>query len=162
MLFDTVPVTVTCLFGPSTTLSTARNSTVPVLAVSPAAIVSVLFALSVKSAESAFVPGAALTVTVVAAPDLSLRSARTVVYVNPVPPSRTVERPTAKLTVGAASSSVIVPVPVPVAIVAFVGELNSTTTVSLGSSRPSPFTVTAKLFSVSPAANVKVVSEKVA
>ena len=162
MAFDTAPDTITCLLGPSRSLSTAVTVTTPVLAVSPAAIVSVLFVLTVKSVEAAFVPGAALTVTVVAALELWLRSARTVVCVNPVPPSRTVVRPSDSVTVGAGSSSVIVPVPVAVPIVAFVGWLSRTITVSFGSSRPSPFTVTAKLFTVSPAAIVKVVSEKVA
>ena len=157
-----MPDTVTSLFGPSRSLSTARIVTTPVLAVSPAAIVSVLFALAAKSDESAFVPAAALTVIVVAAPDLSLMSARTVVYVKPVPPSQIVERPSDNVTVGAASSSVIVPVPVAVAIVAFVGALSRTITVSFGSSSPSPFTVTSKVVSVSPAAIVRIASPKVA
>ena len=59
-------------------------------------------------------------------------------------------------SVGAPSSSVILPVPVPVEIIAFVGWLNATTTVSSGSSVVSPVTDTVMLRLVSPAANVSV------
>ena len=54
------------------------------------------------------------------------------------------------------SSSVIVPVPVAAEIVALVGELIFTSTVSLGSFRASPFTETSMSFDVSPAENVRV------
>ena len=59
-------------------------------------------------------------------------------------------------SVGAPSSSVIVPVPVPVEIVAFTALLSSTTTVSSDSSVVSPVTDTARVRLVSPAANVSV------
>ena len=59
-------------------------------------------------------------------------------------------------SVGAASSSVIVPVPVPVEMVAFVALLNATTTVSSDSSVVSPLTDTVTLRLVTPAANVSV------
>ena len=72
----------------------------------------------------------------------------------PLSPSVTLAEPIE--TVGNASSSVIVPVPVPVKMVALVGLLNFTATVSFGSSKVSPFTVTAMLLVVSPAAKVKV------
>ena len=64
--------------------------------------------------------------------------------------------------VGAASSSVIVPVPVPVEIVALVGLLSFTATVSFSSFRVSPLTVTTMLLLVSPAAKVKVPEASVA
>ena len=59
-------------------------------------------------------------------------------------------------SVGAPSSSVILPVPVPVEIITFVGWLNTTTTVSSGSSVVSPVTDTMMIRLVSPAANVSV------
>ena len=59
-------------------------------------------------------------------------------------------------TVGAPSSSVIVPVPVAVPVVAFAALLNVTTTVSSASSAVSPVTDTSKLRLVVPAANVSV------
>ena len=59
-------------------------------------------------------------------------------------------------SVGAPSSSVIVPVPLPAAIVAFVAPLSLTATVSSDSSVVSPLTDTAMLRLVTPAANVSV------
>ena len=63
----TVPNTVTVLFGASTLLFTAVIVTVPVLAVEPAAIDSVLFSVSVKSPDTAGLTALAETVTVMAA-----------------------------------------------------------------------------------------------
>ena len=61
-------------------------------------------------------------------------------------------------SVGASSSSVIVPVPVPAVfdMAAFVGLLRDTTTVSFDSSRTSPSTDTSKVWLVVPAAKVSV------
>ena len=61
-------------------------------------------------------------------------------------------------SVGASSSSVIVPVPVPAVFdtAAFVGLLSSTTTVSFDSSSVSPVTDTSKVRLVVPAAKVSV------
>ena len=59
-------------------------------------------------------------------------------------------------SVGAPSSSVIVPVPVPAEMVAFAALLNATTTVSSSSSVVSPVTNTVTLRLVTPAANVRV------
>ena len=59
-------------------------------------------------------------------------------------------------SIGAASSSVIVPVPLPVASVAFVGLLSFTATVSSDSSLVSPVTDTMRLRLVTPAAKVSV------
>ena len=59
-------------------------------------------------------------------------------------------------TVGAPSSSVIVPVPVAVPIVAFPALLSVATTVSSASSSVSPVTDTSKVWLVVPAANVSV------
>ena len=59
-------------------------------------------------------------------------------------------------SVGVPSSSVIVPVPLAVEIVAFVGLLRVTTTVSFDSSSVSPVTDTSKVRLVVPAAKVSV------
>ena len=63
-------------------------------------------------------------------------------------------------TVGASSSSVIVPVPSsvvsPPVSLALLGEDRRRMTVSLGSSVVSPFTVTSTVFSVSPTAKLSV------
>ena len=63
---DAAPETVTRLSAESTLLSAATIVTVPVLAVRPAAMISTASALRVKSPGTAFVPGAADTVTVTA------------------------------------------------------------------------------------------------
>ena len=82
-----------------------------------------------------------------------LRTADTVV----VPPFSGIEASaTDSVTVGAASSSVIVPVPDAVPIVAFTAPLSDTTTVSSGSSVVSPVTDTVIVLLVSPAAKVSV------
>ena len=86
-----------------------------------------------------FAPAAAATVTVVDADDARSRLAVTVAEL--VAPLSAIElRDSASVTVGASSSSVIVPVPVPAVLdtVAFVGPLRATTTVSFGSSVVSP------------------------
>ena len=64
----------------------------------------------------------------------------------------------ASVTVGAASSSVIVPMPVPAVFdtAALLGLLSVTPTVSCGSSVVSPATATVSVRLVSPAANVSV------
>ena len=68
---EAVPETVTDLSGASTAFPFAVTVTAPVLAVCPAAIVSVVALDSAKSAAAAFVPGAAETVTVTASLDLT-------------------------------------------------------------------------------------------
>ena len=66
----------------------------------------------------------------------------------------------ASVTVGAASSSVIVPTPVDAdPSVALVGPLSVSRTVSFGSSAVSPVTSTRARLLVSPAANVSVVCD---
>ena len=120
-------------------------------------MVSVLLLLSEKSPAAVFAPGAAETVTVVCWLDARSRLAVTVAEL--VAPLSAIElRDSARVTVGAASSSLIVPVPVPAVAdtVAFVGLLRATTTVSFGSSVVSPRTDTVTVLLVSPAANVSV------
>ena len=73
---------------------------------------------------------------------------------DPLSPSATLGESMA--SVGAPSSSLIVPVPVPVEIAAFTALLSSTTTFSSGSSVASPVTDTARVRLVSPAAKVRV------
>ncbi len=75
---DTFPDTDTCLSASSASLSTADTVTNPLLAVCPAAIVSALFALRLKSDAVAPVPAAADTVTVTAADVARFRLAVTV------------------------------------------------------------------------------------
>ena len=107
--FDAVPDTVRLLFGSSRSLSTAVTVTTPVLAVSPAAIASVLFALTAKSPASAPAPAANATVTVVARTDAGLIVAVTVAALF-APLSSTVVRDNTSFTFGVASSSWIVSV----------------------------------------------------
>ena len=76
------------------------------------------------------------------------------VAVSPLSPSRTLGEPID--SDGAPSSSSIVPVPVAVPIVALVAFESSRTTVSSGSSRSSPVTVTATVALVSPGSKVRV------
>ncbi len=102
---DAVADTVTDLLGASTALFTALMLTFPVLVVAPAAMVSVSFALSVKSAPTAGDTAAADTTSVTFSLDTPLSVAVT-----------TVESPfspidaglSARATVGVPSSSVIV------------------------------------------------------
>ena len=101
------PETVTLLFGSSLLLFVAVIVTVPVLVVDPVAIVSVVVLDSVKSPATAFVPAVADTVIVVAALDVPLNFAVTVV----TPPSSEIDvGDKVRDTVGAPSSSVIVSV----------------------------------------------------
>ena len=95
----------------------------------------------------------AVTVTVVAALDECDNVAVTVVE----PPFSGIEEDASdNATVGAASSSVIVPVPSAAPSVAFVGPLSATFTVSSGSSMASPVTITETAPPVTPAAMVSV------
>ena len=153
--FAAAPDTVTLRFGSSVSSSTAVIVTVPVLLVAPAAMVSVFSALREKSAASAPEPGAAETVISVSALDGRSSEAVTVVeFVAPL--SGILGRDSARVTVGFASSSVMVPVPVAVPMVAFTAPLNSTATVSFGSSVVSPVSETVIVLLVSPAAKVRV------
>ena len=77
-LLAAVADTVTVLSGASRLLSTPVRVTVPVLVVAPAATVSTLFALSVKSPSTAGATAAADTVTVVASLEARSRVAVTV------------------------------------------------------------------------------------
>ena len=65
-------------------------------------------------------------------------------------------RDSASVTVGASSSSVIVPVPLAVPMLAFDAPLSVTSTVSSGSSVVSPVTETVIVSLVSPAVKVRV------
>ena len=137
LLFTAVIVTVSELF-----------------AVSPAAIVMV------ASEPTVYAPDTAVTVTVVAALEAWFSVADTVVLVSLAVEldSLIVAAATASVTVGAASSSVIVPTPVAAVDdrAALTGPLSVSFTVSFGSSCPSPITDTVIVFDVSPAANVSV------
>ncbi len=97
--------TVTDLSGASTALFTALIVTVPVLVVDPAAMVSVSFALSVKSAPTAGDTAAADTMSVTFSLDAPLSVAVTTVE---SPFSETDAGVSTRVTVGVASSSVIV------------------------------------------------------
>ena len=99
----TVPDTVSLLSEASSSLSFAVTFTSPVLVVSPAAMVRVS-PVSVKSPATAGDTGAADTVTVTASLDCPLRVAVTVVS----PPFSEISAgPSARVTVGVVSSSVI-------------------------------------------------------
>ena len=101
------PDTVTVLFGASTELPTAVIVTVPVLAVLPAAIVSVVLFVIVKSLFVAGLTALAETVTVTAALDACDSAAVTVL----VPPLSEIEDGFSdSVTVGTPSSSVMVSV----------------------------------------------------
>ena len=100
------------------------------------------------------VPSAQSTVT--SWPLAALNVTVNVRLVVPLSPSATLGE--VMESVGASSSSVIVPVPVPAVFdtAAFVGLLNVTTTVSFDSSSVSPVTDTSKVRLVVPAAKVSV------
>ena len=83
----TVPETVTALSGASTSLSTAVIVTVPVLVISPAAIVSILLVERLKSPGTAGDTAAADTVTVTSSLEAALSVAVTVL----VPPFSEIE-----------------------------------------------------------------------
>ena len=102
---DAAAVTVTDLSGPSVASSTAVTVTAPALAVDPAAMISVAGFDSVKSPETAFVPAAAVTVSVTAS--LDARSSAAVTVVTP-PLSEIDEDDSFSVAVGVASSSVSV------------------------------------------------------
>ena len=102
---ETVAETVTFLSGPSTVLFTAVIVTAPVLVVAPAAMVSVLLVLRLKSEDVAGETAVAETVSVTASVETALSVAVTAVE----PPfSEIDEEPRTRETVGALSSSVIV------------------------------------------------------
>ena len=103
---DAEPDTVTLLSGESVVSFTAVTVTVPALVVAPDAIVSVLFALSVKAVPA---PGDAETVIVVATLDARFRVAVTVVAFG-VPLSPIVADDNASVARGGPSSSRIVSV----------------------------------------------------
>ena len=102
---ETVPETVTDLFGESTEFPTAVIVTVPVLVASPDAIVNVSALDNVKSPETAPAPAAAETVTVTAALDVPESVA---VTVDTPLLSETDDGDSARVTVGGPSSSRIV------------------------------------------------------
>ena len=102
---DTVAEIVTCLSEVPTSLSTAVMVTVPLLVCEPAAMVSVLFVLRLKSDEVAGDTAVAATVRVTAWLDTALSVAVTLL----VPPFSEIEDELKDSdTVGAPSSSVIV------------------------------------------------------
>ena len=161
---EVVPDTVTSLSPSDVMLSTAVTVTVPVLAVEPAANVSVVAELRVKSSAAAFVPAAASTSTVICSAEAWLSVAVTVdtlVAGSPDPAwlfSSIIDGVSTSVTVGASSSSVIVPVPLAAVAdrTALVGLPSAMITVSFGSSVSSPVTDTVKVSLVLPAANVTV------
>ena len=102
---ETVPETVTDLFGESTEFPTAVIVTVPVLVASPDAIVNVSALDNVKSPETAPAPAAAETVTVTAALDVPESVA---VTVDTPLLSETDDGDSTRVTVGGPSSSRIV------------------------------------------------------
>ena len=157
----TLPDTVTDLSNSASALSTAAIVTVPLLVIAPAAMVSFLFVLRVKSPASALVPAAAETVTVVAAPTARDNVAVTVAVL-PVPFSSMVEGVSVSVEVAEKSSSRIVPVPVDGPSTALTGSARTTSTVSFGSSVPSPVTETLTLPLVSPAAMVRMPEDSAA
>ena len=129
--FAAVADTVTLLFPPATLLSLAVIVTVPVLAVDPAAMVSVE-PLSVKSAATAGETAIADTVSVVAS--LDARSSVAVTVLDP-PSSEIDVGLSTSVAAGVASLSVIVPfAAVVVPEVAFVGVPSVTVKVSFDSS----------------------------
>ena len=94
-----LPETMTVLSCSSFALSTAAIVTVPLLTVSPAAMVSVFAVLSAKSPSAAFVPAAAVIVTFVSAVH-ALSSFAVTVAVLSVPLSSMVEAERASVTTG--------------------------------------------------------------
>ena len=102
------PETSTCLFGESTSLSTAVTVTAPTLTVAPAAMVSVAGFDRLKSPSAAPVPAAADTVTVTAAPGTARFS--TAVTVATPPDSEIDDDDDTSDTFGSPSSSKIVSV----------------------------------------------------
>ena len=153
---EAVADTVTDLSGASTALFTALTFTVPVLVVAPAAIVSVSFALSVKSEATAGETAAADTTSVTFSLDTPLSVAVTVVE---SPFSEIDDGLSTRVTVGVASSSLIVrvwsdgsatPLP-PVAVADTVTDLSGAST-----ALSTALILTVRVLVVSPAAIVKV------
>ena len=161
---DAEPETVTLLSGASTSLSFAETITSPVLVVSPAAIVNSVATDNVKSPATAGDTSAADTVIVVAALDGCDSVAVTVASFDRLPSSPRVEPPSSRVsadsssvTVGAASSSVIVNVALDGAATPRPPEAVPETVTDLsGESTEFPFavTVTVPVLVVSPAAIV--------
>ena len=157
---ETVPETVTDLSGESTEFPCAVIVTVPVLVVSPAAIVSfVRLDSSVKSPATAPAPGAAATVTVTAsldAPESVAVTAETPLL------SETDDGDSPSVTVGSISSSASVSVTLDGAVTPLPPEtLTADTVTSLfGASTefPCALTVTTLELVVSPAAIVSFVA----
>ena len=153
MSFCAVAETRTCLFGVSTLLLTAVIVTTPVLVVAPAAMVSTLFVLSVKSSATAGEIAVASTVTVVVALDSPLNVAVTVL----TPPLSLMDDGVkTNVTLGCPSSSIIVPIAVGAGSTANDGLLSLTVNISAGSSFVSPVTGTVMVLLVSPALKVSV------
>ena len=153
-----VAETVTSLSGASTSLSAAVMVTVPVLVFEPAAMVSVVFVLKLKSEEVAGDTAAADTVNVTSWLDSALSVTVTVVE----PPSSSIDNELSpRDTVGVSSSSVIVSVcfagsdtPLPPAAVAETVTCLSGASTSLSAA----VTVTVPVLVLEPAAMVRVVS----
>ncbi len=148
-LFAAVPPTVPPRFASSCALSTAVMVTVSASVVAPAAIT-----IS-ASASTVYRPLTAAMVTVVVA--LDVVPPLSVAVTSAVPPFSEIESSSSdSVTVGASSSSVIVPVPTAVPMLALVAPLSVSFTVSFGSSCVSPVTDTVIVLLVSFAANVSV------
>ena len=151
---ETVPETVTDLSGESTVFPFAVTVTVPVLVVSPGAIVNLSALDNVKSPETAPAPAAAATVTVTAALDDPESVA---VTVDTPLLSETDDGDSTRVTVGNASSSVIVNVTPEGAATPLAPEtVPETVTDLFGESTEFPFavTVTVPVLVVSPDAIV--------
>ena len=145
---DAVAETVTCLSGASTSLSDAVMVTVPVLVFEPAAMVRVLFALRLKSPDTAGETAAAATVTVTSSLDAALSVAVTAVE----PPFSAIgDEASASVNVGVSSSSVIVTVAASGAEAEVVTAVRANSNVSSTSSISSSSTVRATSAVVSPA-----------
>ena len=153
------PDTVTLLSASSRALSTAVTVTVPLLLVAPAAMVSVVLLLRLKSPFAVFAPAAAETVTVVCWLDARSRLAVTVAEL--VAPLSAIDvRDSASVTVGVASSSVIVSVTAAGCVIPWllVAEPDTVTLLSASSVELSTaVTVTDPVLLVLPAAMVSVV-----
>ena len=159
---DAVPDTVTLSSASSRASSDAATVTVPVLAVSPAAMVSIVAADRVKSPTTA--GGTAVTITVTATAAAAAGLIVAVIMASP-PPSVTDARDAASVTCGKPSSSTTASVtadgsatPWPPSAVP--DTATSTATLPPGSSRALSFavTVTVPVLLVSPAAMVSVVA----
>ena len=153
----TAPETVTDLFPEWTSLPLAVTVTSPLLAVAPAAMVSVFAAERSKSASAAPVPAAAPTVTVTASLDLP----DSVAVTDATPPVSEIDAgDNASATVGNVSSSVSVRVSDDGAATSLPPAATAETVTGLfpeWTSLPLAVTVTAPALTVAPAAMVSVV-----